>query len=115
MPQFIVKIASKEYPISCEDGQEARLEKIVSYVQEKVSQILDNNPTLVESRMMVLTALMLADEVLDLKDSNEKLTATNPHELEAEAVAKIQAEYEPILDRMIESISALVKQHQAPF
>lgn len=112
MPQFIVKIASKEYPISCEDGQEERLEKIVSYVQEKVSQILGNNPTLVESRMMVLTALMLADEVLDLKENNEKLSATRPHELEAESLAKIQAEYEPILDKMIEFISVLVKEAQ---
>ena len=112
MPQFIVKIASKEYPISCEDGQEARLEKIVSYVQEKVSQILGTNPTLVESRMMVLTALMLADEVLDLKDNNEKLSATRPHELEEEAMTKVREQYEPTLDRMIESISALVKAAQ---
>ncbi len=67
MAQVTIRINGYSYPVGCEDGQERHLEAMADEVDRRVDEIKAAAGTLGESRLLMLAALMLADELHDRK------------------------------------------------
>ena len=66
MAQLTIKINGYAYNVGCEDGQEAHLQDMASQIQQRIDSIkaLGGNPT-GEGKLLVLAALLMADELHD--------------------------------------------------
>ena len=58
-----VPIVNKNYPMGCEDGQEARLIELGRMVDARARQILDKIGPLPENALLATLCIVLADEV----------------------------------------------------
>lgn len=67
MAEVSVNINGRKYGMECDDGQESRVVDLGQYVDHKVKQIASAGAASGESHLLVLTSLMLADEVMELK------------------------------------------------
>ncbi len=67
MPEVTVSINNRGYSLDCDEGQEKRLVELAKYVDARLSDIAQAGAATNESHLLVLTALVLADEVFDLK------------------------------------------------
>jgi len=65
--QVTVRIGGYSHPVSCEDGQEAHLVLLAGEVDRRVASVKTMGGSYGESRLLLLAALLLADEVHDLK------------------------------------------------
>ncbi len=67
MAQLTVKINGYAYTIGCADGQETHLQAMVQEVENRVTQMKGLGTQSGEARLLVQAALMMADELHDLK------------------------------------------------
>ena len=67
MAQVTVKINGYTYTVGCEDGQEAHLEAMAAQVETRVESIKALGSQSGEARLLVLAALLMADEIHDLR------------------------------------------------
>lgn len=58
-----IQIVNKNYPMGCEDGQEARLTELGQMVDARAREILDKIGPLPESALLATLCIVLADEV----------------------------------------------------
>jgi cell division protein ZapA len=70
MGQVVVKVNGREFPLTCADGQETRTRRLAQYVDSKVSEFTKTVGQVGEARLILLAALVIADE---LSDANEAL------------------------------------------
>jgi cell division protein ZapA len=70
MGQVVVKVNGREFPLSCVDGQEARIRRLAQYVDYKIGEFAKSLGQVGEARLILLAALVIADE---LSDANEAL------------------------------------------
>ena len=76
MAELNIQIKGRTYAIACDDGQEQRVADLAKYVDEKVQAIAAAGAGANESHLLVLTAIVLADEIFDLKDSSANTNST---------------------------------------
>jgi len=63
-----INLNNRPYPIACEDGQEGRVREVASFVQERIREIQGSVRTATDTHLLVMVALMLGDELLDLRE-----------------------------------------------
>lgn len=69
MAEITLTINGRSFGISCDNGQEQRVMELGHYVDSRLKDISRAGAANNESHLLVLTALMLADEVYDLRDN----------------------------------------------
>lgn len=69
MAQIEITINDRAFKVGCEDGQEARLRELANYVDNKVRGLVRQMGGGSDLHLMVLTSLLLADEVFDLMEA----------------------------------------------
>jgi cell division protein ZapA len=67
MAQVTIRINGYAYTVGCADGQESHLEAMAGEVDQRIDKIKAAMGQSGESRLLVLAALMMADELHDLK------------------------------------------------
>ena len=92
MAQVSVKINGYSYTVGCEDGQEAHLFAMAEQVESRMDSIKSLGTSTSEQRLLVLTALLLADELHDTRVELEQLRANLSKPARAKAEAKAYAE-----------------------
>ena len=75
MAQVTVKINGYSYPVGCEDGQEDHLMAMASQVESRIDSIKALGSSSGEQRLLVLAALLMADELHDTRQETENLRA----------------------------------------
>ena len=75
MAQVTVKINGYAYAVGCENGQEQHLLAMATQVEERIESIKALGGNSGEARLLVLTSLLMADEVHDLRAELETLRA----------------------------------------
>ena len=70
MGQVVVKVNGRDFALSCADGQEPRIRRLAQYVDAKIGEFAKNLGQIGEARLILLAALVIADE---LSDANEAL------------------------------------------
>jgi cell division protein ZapA len=73
MAQVTVKINGYSYTVGCEDGQEEHLTAMAAQVDNRIESIKALGGGAGEQRLLVLTALLMADELHDMKAEVESL------------------------------------------
>lgn len=67
MSEVTVNIGGKGYSLSCDPGQELRLRELGAYVDSRLKEIAKAGAAQNDVHLYVLTALVMADELYDLK------------------------------------------------
>ena len=68
MAQVDVSVNGQSYRIACEDGQEDRLVDLAAMVDGKVLDLVNQIGQVGSNRLLVMAALIIADELVDLKN-----------------------------------------------
>lgn len=76
MPQVNVTIAGKAYRMACGEGEEAHLEGLASLYDGKIDEMRQAFGEIGDMRLHVMAALMVADEVSELKQRVATLETT---------------------------------------
>ena len=78
MAQVEVKINGRNYQIACDDGQEAHLAQLGEYIDKRVQELVSAVGQVGDSRLLVMTSLLLADELSETyADLNRTSGAAN--------------------------------------
>ncbi|MBL4804349.1 MAG: cell division protein ZapA [Alphaproteobacteria bacterium] len=82
MAEVNITINGRNFGIFCEDGQEQRVTDLSQYVDSRLKDISRAGAATNESHLLVLTSLLLADEIYDLRN---EAAAANANAQQAEA------------------------------
>jgi cell division protein ZapA len=100
--QVNLTINSRPFAVTCDDGQEARIRRLGQYVDAKVAEFVGNIGQVGEARLLLLAALVIADE---LADANEALRLERSGTPEANGAAAAASSINGIAQR-VEAIAA---------
>ena len=67
MGQVLVEIGGRSYALSCRDGDEAHLTELADGIAQKADALTVSLGTMTESRLLLMSALMVADELHDTR------------------------------------------------
>jgi len=103
--QVTVKINGYSYTLGCEDGQETHLTNMATDVQSRVDSIKALGGHSGEGRLLALAALLMADELHDLRVEAENLRAQASKPSKADAatakrLGKLAAKAEDIAGQL---------------
>ena len=65
MAQVSLSINGRSYEVACDDGQEERLQGLASYLDMRVGELTEQMGQVGELRLLVMAALLVADELQD--------------------------------------------------
>lgn len=68
MGQVQATINGRSYKLDCADGQEQRLGELANFVGDKVERLAKEFGQVGDIRLLMMAALMTADELFDLRD-----------------------------------------------
>ena len=91
MAEISITINGRNFGIACDDGQERRVQDLARYVDMRLKEIARAGAASNESHLLVLTAIILADEIADMKATGNALpqpsqTGVRINEEEEEAI-----------------------------
>lgn len=109
MGEVNVTISGRNYGISCQDGQEQRVRDLGSYVASRLADISKAGAANNETHLLVLTSLMLADEVFDIKENGGEV-AQNVQNTEANE--NDEAEVVEAIDQLASRIDLIAQKIQ---
>jgi cell division protein ZapA len=89
MAQVTIRINGYAYTVGCEDGQEPHLERMATEIEQRINSIKAIGGQSGEARLLMLAALLLADELHDLRDGPGATTPV-PDKADAERRAKLR-------------------------
>lgn len=101
-------VAGREYIVTCKDGEEPRLQTLGAMVDEMAREAGGSSGGLNESRLLLFSALLLADKLHDSKNSSinggaPAQTADDPALIQAVGVLeKLASRIESLADRLEE-------------
>lgn len=78
MAQLTLKVNGYAYSVGCEDGQEPHLRAMAEQVEHRVAGLKAMGGQSGEARLLLLTALMMADELHDLHLERSELAPPPP-------------------------------------
>jgi cell division protein ZapA len=106
VPEIAITINGRNYRVTCGDGEEQRLHALAREFDERVQRLVRSVGQAGEAQLLVVTALMLADEFDEARTELAQLRAVPPPAppvdtgAEARAAALIDG-----LSRRIEAIA----------
>jgi cell division protein ZapA len=68
MGQVVVTVNGRAFPLNCVDGEEPRIRRLAQYVEGKVADFVKTHGQIGEARLILLAALVIADELSDTND-----------------------------------------------
>ena len=100
MADVRLSIANREYIVTCKDGEESRLQELGAMVDEKAREAGGPSGGLNESRLLLFSALLLADK---LHDGNAASPSASAPQI-ADSASKQAAE---TLERLADRLESL--------
>jgi cell division protein ZapA len=97
MAQVSIEVNGKPYLVGCEDGQEANLRELAALFDSQVRQVSAEVGQLGETRLFLMGALLMADELADARARLVRAQAelnqvrTHTDHAEARAAAALEA------------------------
>jgi len=90
LAQVDVSVNGQSYRIACEDGQEDRLVDLATMVDEKVLELVNQIGQVGSNRLLVMAALIIADELVDLKNEVGSLQEQKDNTNQQDTVLALQ-------------------------
>jgi cell division protein ZapA len=73
MPQVSVTINGRQFRMACEDGEEARVTHLAEDLDARIVQLRGRFGEIGDTRLTVMAALALADELSEVKEKLQRL------------------------------------------
>jgi cell division protein ZapA len=73
MPQVSIMINGRAYPVACDEGEEDRIRDLARLIDSKVAGFARQVGQAGEARLLVLAALVLADELTEANEAVRRL------------------------------------------
>ncbi|MEJ0061957.1 MAG: cell division protein ZapA [Alphaproteobacteria bacterium] len=89
MPRINISLYGRDYQLACEPGQERRVAQLAALVEEKMRAVAAHAGNTTEPRLFMLACMMMADELLDLRDAKHGMRLEEEDELMT-AIAQMQ-------------------------
>lgn len=105
MAQVTVTIGGINYPIACDDGQETHLSNLAQKVDRRVDELQAAVGKVGEARLLVLAALLMADELDEMAKESKQLR----HAMDRDRGAAQRAADEDIAARAIERVAGRIE------
>lgn len=77
MAEVNISINGRIHEISCDNGQEGRVVDLASYIDQRLQQIARSGAAYNDAHLMVLTALVIADELFETREKVSALSASS--------------------------------------
>lgn len=74
MGQLTLRVNDKSYTLACRDGEEAQLVALAAYVDDKIHELVAQVGQVGETRLMLMAALLIADEMNEVKSGRGLLS-----------------------------------------
>lgn len=116
MAQVIITINYREYPISCDNGQEIQIMKLGRMLDEKAKALTSSLGHINENQLLAMVGLLLADELSELKKaassapSSQSAAAPAPAAPLPPAAMPEQPDSFPISEKELSSLDAELAQ-----
>ncbi|KAB7648745.1 cell division protein ZapA [Polymorphobacter fuscus] len=78
MGQVNVQIGGRGYPLSCRDGDEPHLAALAADIAAKADRLTGQLGQMSESRLLLMTALMIADELHEARKGHFGTAPADP-------------------------------------
>jgi cell division protein ZapA len=105
MAQLTIEINGKPYVVGCQDGQEQKLRDLAAMLDSHVRDVAGNIGQLGETRLLLMGALLLAD---DLEEAKARLSRAQADLTRVQAdYARAEARAAMALDNAARRIEAL--------
>ncbi len=108
MAQVTVTINGRNYPVACNSGEEGRIGELARYVDGKVKAFAQEFGAVGEARLLLLTALVLADEVAEARE------AQNGHHAAGNGAAPAAESLASGIDDLAQRIEAIAARLETP-
>jgi cell division protein ZapA len=113
MAEISISLNGRSYDIACDPGQEGRVVDLAAYIDQRLQQIARSGAAYNDAHQLVLTALVLADELFEAKEASAARTpkqavpaAPAPNPVEEQALARL-------LDQLTRRIDGIAQRLQA--
>jgi cell division protein ZapA len=119
MSDVNITINGRSYEISCDPGQEARIVDLAAYIDQRLMQISRSGAAYNDAHLLVLTTLVLADELFDARESGESVPVragkNTPQVKESASAASKEDEQAvaQLLDKLAKRIDGIAAKVQA--
>ncbi|MGH7040589.1 MAG: cell division protein ZapA [Acetobacteraceae bacterium] len=100
MAQVTVRINGFSYTVGCQDGEEKHLAAMAGEVERRIDSIKAVAGPSSEARMLVMAALLLADDLHETRSASDAARAHEPASPSPAAEAAAQARQERRLARL---------------
>jgi len=100
MSEVTIKINNRGYSLACDAGQEQRLIDLGHYVDSRLKDIASSGAANNESHLLVLTSLVLTDEIYELRDE----LAAMRHDMSGASTAAHDEEIAKAIDYLADKI-----------
>jgi len=109
MADVDVEVTGRRYKLSCRDGEEDHLRALVRMVDGKASELTSALGDMTEARTLLLSALLLADELNDMRASASASVARSEAQTPP-AAPEIDPAYAVAIERIAERVERLADQ-----
>jgi len=119
MAQVIITINYREYPISCEDGEEIHIMKLGRLLDEKARSLTEALGPVNENQLLAMVGLLIADDLNELKKNMATAQPIPPQPVATPAPVSVQetpsipenalVEMDTELAEQINSLSEIIK------
>ena len=72
MANVNIKFNGKEFLLSCDDGQEEHLEELLTHINEKFSNLMNDLGNIGENKLLLITSVQIMDEYFETKKKVEQ-------------------------------------------
>jgi cell division protein ZapA len=104
MPQVTVTVNGHPYAVQCDPGEEHRIRELARVLESKIAPFNQQQVRAGEARLLVLAALVLADELSEANDAVRRLSARGAAAIDdpalAEGIDRLARRIEEVADRL---------------
>lgn len=106
MAEVNISISGRNFGVACDDGQEERVRELGRYIDERLKDISRSGAAASGTHLLVLTALVLADEIFDLREHLDKIVS-DPHSPHHDSA--VSFEEEKLIVRAIDTLAGRIE------
>ena len=110
MGEVAVTVGGRNYPIVCDDGQEEHVTKLAAYLDKRAAELGGQVGRVGEGRLLVMTSLMIADELADAYNEIDRLqeeAKAAGKKIRADTEAEMETKFVPIVEALADRIEGI--------
>ena len=96
MTQITIIINRQRYRLSCDEGEEGRITQLADFVSKQIHELKQSVGAIGNERLLVMTALTMADELWDAKKEIRELQ----HKIDSLKSPKVAMDFQEAADRL---------------